>query len=44
MKLEILLSTMNRNGVQENQQLLKEMNANVETLTINQITKDNITE
>lgn len=44
MNLEILLSTMNRNGTKENKQLLKQMNANIETLTINQITKDNIKE
>ena len=44
MKLEILLSTMNRNGIKENEQLLKQMNVNIETLTINQITKDDIKE
>ena len=44
MKLEILLSTMNLNGMEENKQLLNKMNAQIDTLTINQITKPEIQE
>ncbi len=42
MKLEILLSTMNKNGKKENLQLIKKINAKTKTLTINQITKEEI--
>ena len=42
MKLEILLSTMNRNGAKENVELLNTMNAKINSLTINQITKKEI--
>lgn len=44
MKLQLLLSTMNLNGKKENIELLKKMNVNIDTLTINQITHEEIKE
>ena len=42
MKYEVLLSTMNVNGIAENMKLIKKINTKFDTLTINQITKNNI--
>lgn len=42
MKLEVLLSTMNLKNEKENIKLINEMNINIDTLTINQITKEDI--
>lgn len=44
MKIQILLSTMNLKSKEENIKLLNKMNVNIDTLTINQITKNGIEE
>lgn len=44
MKLEILLSTMSLKNKEANEQLLQKMNVKVDSLTINQITKNEIQE
>ena len=44
MKLELLLSTMNLKNEEENRELIKKMNVTINSLTINQITDENIIE
>lgn len=44
MKIQLLLSTMNLKNQKENLELLEKMNVKIDSLTINQITKDAINE